>query len=451
MLCICVGCLDNSDQSHMQNKAHQNQEKIGKTTNPPQTENKEGIVIFLTGQTRGQLKPCGCAAGQLGGFARRKKILDMVSKARRLVLDTGQFIAGESEQDFLKYDIIVQALVMLEYDVVNLNERDAEIAQNRFGLENMPFAIISGSDESGLVKRNYYKKFTTAGKILQVTVASVRSEEISPEEMEKLFLSKPETIVLNILLVDSCGEDVLEAIAQAGDLVDVVVCPAGGDEPYIVSQTDGKPLVISPGQLGKYVGKLSVKLSEAKLELAYEKIAIDETLGEDDGLVQLYHTYQKILKEDNYLQKVAKVPLPNGLKYAGSDKCQSCHEYEYKKWAKLKHAHAYQTLVDVNAQYDPECIECHVVGLRYESGFYDENSPKGLRNVGCETCHGARSQHISDVLSSDNNIKKNEPVAALSCIECHTYEHSPGYHADTGGYFNKIIHWKEPKQDLSVK
>jgi nitrate/TMAO reductase-like tetraheme cytochrome c subunit len=375
----------------------------------------------------------------------------MVSRARRLVLDTGQFIAGESEQDFLKYDIIVQALVMLDYDVVNLNERDAEIAQNRFGLENMPFPVISSWKNTGEAKQSYTKILKMGGTVLPVTTGSIQSGQITVDEVEKLFPPEGDILGLNILLVDSCGEDMLEAIAQAGDLVDVVVCPAGGDEPHIVSQTAGKPLVISSGQLGKYVGKLSVKLSEAKLELAYEKIAIDKSLGEDDGLVQLYHTYQKILKEDNYLQKVAKVPLPNGLKYVGSDKCRSCHDYEYKKWAKLKHAHAYQTLVGVNAQYNPECIECHVVGLRYESGFYDENSPKRLRNVGCETCHGARSQHISDVLSSDNNIKKNEPVAALSCIECHTYEHSPGYQADTGGYFNKIIHWKEPKQDLSVK
>jgi len=409
------------------------------------------IVIFLTGETVGQLKPCGCTTGQLGGFEKRKTVLDSVDSQRRFVLDTGHLIDGSSEQDLLKYDIIVQALSMLSYDVVNLDARDVEIARNSFGLTNMPFAIISGSDDRGEVNHNYSKTFTADGKVLQVTVASIQLDQIAEVELEKLFSSEPGTIALNILLVDSCGAEILEAVAQAGDVVDVVVCPFGSDEPEIVSELPGNPLVISVGQLGKYVGKLHVKVSDGKLEFAYEKIVIDETVKEDKELAQLYRTYQQILKDDNYLAKVRKVPLSGGLKYAGSDKCQWCHEYSNEKWSNLKHAHAYQTLVNVNSQYDPECVKCHVVGLEYESGFYDENSPKGLRNVGCETCHGPKSQHIEEALNDDISTKKAEPVAAVSCIECHTSEHSPDYQSDNQGYWGKIVHWKELKQDSPVK
>ncbi|MBW8035466.1 MAG: hypothetical protein FVQ79_07505 [Planctomycetes bacterium] len=409
------------------------------------------IVIFLTGETVGQLKPCGCAADQLGGFEKRKTVLDTVDSERRLVVDTGHLVDGRSEQDILKYETIVHALFMLGYDAVNLDASDVEIARNSFGLANMPFAIISGSDESGEVKRSYTKILKMNGTVLPVTVGSIRSDQVTAGEVEKLFSLEGDIPGLNILLVDSCDDAVLETIAQAVDVVDVVVCPFGSDEAEIVAELPDAPLVISAGRLGKYVGKLRVKLLEGKLEFAYEKIAIDGTLKPDEELVQLYSTYQQTLKDDNYLAKVSKVPLPGGLKYAGSDKCHGCHEYNNEKWSNLKHAHAYQTLVDVTSQYDPECIKCHVVGFGYESGFSDENSSKGLRNVGCETCHGPRSQHIEDALNDDISTKKAEPVAVVSCIECHTSEHSPDYQTDVRGYWGKIVHWKEPKQNSPVK
>ncbi len=451
VVCICIGCIDNSSKSNTPDQMPSDKGQVDSAPVSQQADSAGEVVIFLTGETLGQLKPCGCTADQLGGFEKRKTVLDSVDSKRRLVLDTGNLIKGESEQDLLKYDIIIQALSMLDYDAVNFNARDVEIARNRFGLENMPFAVISGSDDTGQVKPTYTKTFRADGNVLQVTVASIISDEIASGELEKLFLSEAETTGVNILLVDSCGENVLESIAQSGGFVDVVVCPFGSDEPEIVKQNGDKPLVISAGRLGKYVGKLNVKLSEGKPKLSYEKIAIDESLSEDDALAQLYGTYQQILKDDNYLAKVHKVSLPGDLKYAGSDKCQLCHDYNYTEWSKLKHAHAYQTLVDIDAQYDPECISCHVVGLGYESGFHNENSPKGLRNVGCETCHGPRSQHIEDALNGDISTKKTEPIASVSCIECHTSEHSPDYQGDIGGYWGKIVHWKEPKQNSPVK
>ena len=107
----------------------------------------------------------------------------------------------------------------------------------------------------------------------------------------------------------------------------------------------------------------------------------------------------------------------------------------------MPHAHAYQTLVDVGSQYNPECIKCHVVGLGYESGFESEKSPKSLRNVGCENCHGPGSAHV-DAETDEEKAKlmqKTDPTQA--CIQCHVPEHSPRFEAETEEYFEKIMHW----------
>jgi len=102
----------------------------------------------------------------------------------------------------------------------------------------------------------------------------------------------------------------------------------------------------------------------------------------------------------------------------------------------------------VGSQYDPECIRCHVVGLEYETGFVSEKGHKDLRNVGCEVCHGPGSKHMMAILMAEEDTETSEPKSA--CIDCHTPEHS-NYEGREDEYLQKIVHWKEPKQDADVK
>ncbi len=235
-------------------------------------------------------------------------------------------------------------------------------------------------------------------------------------------------------------------------VVDVLICPASADEPVILENERAKPLVLTVGRLGKYIGRLTARIGEGqKFQFDYTNVPIDEKLPADEQLVQLYKDYQLMVKEENLLEKVIKVPLPNGLEYLGSTSCgfgSSCHQYEYEKWSTKEHAKAYRTLVETGSQYDPECIRCHVVGLEYETGFVSENSPEDLRIVGCEVCHGPGSKHMTAVLTGENETGISEPQSA--CIDCHTPEHSK-YEGREDEYLQKIVHWKEPKQNTNVK
>ncbi|MHC4418510.1 MAG: hypothetical protein ACYSU6_07980, partial [Planctomycetota bacterium] len=97
----------------------------------------DGIAVFLTGSELGTLKPCGCSGGQLGGLERRWAIFNSVSATERLIVDTGGFVDGESEQDLIKFNIIIEAFGLLGYDLVNLRENDAEIAESEGLLEGI--------------------------------------------------------------------------------------------------------------------------------------------------------------------------------------------------------------------------------------------------------------------------------------------------------------------------
>ena len=73
----------------------------------------DSLTVFLTGNELGALKPCGCSGGQLGGFDRRLAVLNTVPEDKRLIINTGSFVKSDSEQDLIKYHIIVQALQLL--------------------------------------------------------------------------------------------------------------------------------------------------------------------------------------------------------------------------------------------------------------------------------------------------------------------------------------------------
>lgn len=410
-------------------------------------------TIFISGNTFSQLKPCGCAEGQLGGFSSRQVIFDEVPTENRVLIDTGNFLADNTPQDMLKLNTIITSLMTLGYDVVNFSENDLLAASERFPIKELPFKAIDAGEELDSVFR---RNIPAGEKTVALTVASISSEalesgSVDEDALNEIFptptASKPDSMPVNILILDDYSKSIADYLAESR--IDIVMCGDHSEAPEVIEtgNTTG-PMFISLGKLGKYVGRFDVKVLEKMgLGITYNKIAVDKKLQQSEELNGIYENYREMVRVEDVLGQVIKTPLPDRVEYAGSDSCKDCHEYQHEKWSEQKHAHAYQTLVDSGDSYDPECIECHVIGLKYESGFKNANSPKGLMNVGCEICHGARSKHIENATDNTENVKLSEPIAALECISCHTPEHSPGFQADEAGYRKKIIHGMELKSE----
>lgn len=409
------------------------------------------LTIFLTGNTLSTIKPCGCAEGQLGGFDRRQAVLNTVKPEKRLIIDTGNLIVQDTEQDRIKFDIIVQALSMLEYDLVALNETDFTIAQELGLLENLPFNVIHSSRTDPAIPQTYQRQMQTQDYTIDINIAAINLLSEPIELIENLFPDENENPKLNILIIDDCDSYVIDNLTEY-QMLDVVVCPTAADEPEIIDSQTERPLLITVGRLGKYCGKLSVQLTQdSTLTLGYTKLQVNEQLPQNLELVNLYKDYQLIVKEANLLEQVPKVPLPDDLEYLGSQSCNMlpCHPAEFRTWAKNPHAKAYKTLIEAGSQYDPECIVCHVVGLNYETGFVNENSQYDLRDVGCEVCHGPGSKHMVAITMDEPDNKTSEPKA--QCIDCHTPEHSPDYQEHEDEYCEKIRHWVEQKDACAVQ
>ncbi|HET9326314.1 MAG TPA: multiheme c-type cytochrome [Candidatus Eisenbacteria bacterium] len=144
-----------------------------------------------------------------------------------------------------------------------------------------------------------------------------------------------------------------------------------------------------------------------------------------------------------------KVPAESEARraeYVGSARCQSCHLREHQSWSATAHASALARLaaadtgavaamaakLKVKLKAPPAktdaCVVCHVTGMGLPGGYpgADSAANASLAAVGCESCHGPGSLHVSAPFSMKKTVIQRAPSAKL-CTQCHTAIISPGF------------------------
>ena len=124
---------------------------------------------------------------------------------------------------------------------------------------------------------------------------------------------------------------------------------------------------------------------------------------------------------------------------AGSRACKKCHPAQVAFYLQTDHARAWQTLIDKNQQYNPDCIGCHVTLPSHNlqanrRGDLFADIPAKLHNVGCESCHGPALEHSQ----KPESILPAKPQQT-TCRRCHTQKRDRNF-----DYSKKIIKVKCP-------
>jgi len=113
--------------------------------------------------------------------------------------------------------------------------------------------------------------------------------------------------------------------------------------------------------------------------------------------------------------------------YVGSAKCKSCHKEQHVAWGEMKHAHAFDVLSaeQIASGKDEQgrtCVQCHTTGYGKGGFTTAEETPK-LKNVGCESCHGAASIHVKTMLTAmledDAEVTEKHISKGSGCAACH--------------------------------
>lgn len=145
--------------------------------------------------------------------------------------------------------------------------------------------------------------------------------------------------------------------------------------------------------------------------------------------------------------KPAQAPPPStGATYVGSEKCRACHPAEHQSWSATAHATALDTLrladsrtaaaiaakLKIKLAASPlatdACVTCHVTGHRLPGGYPAPDSARNaaLAAVGCESCHGPGSRHLTSRLAEKKSTIHGA-VSEKTCVSCHTAAVSPDF------------------------
>ena len=128
--------------------------------------------------------------------------------------------------------------------------------------------------------------------------------------------------------------------------------------------------------------------------------------------LETFRNYNAAVKELFFrnLEKKEKQLLESP--FVGNGVCTGCHTGIVTSWQQSRHAHAFATLENIGKHFDPECLACHVVGLKPWKapenasatdkkfkggiGFLSLQTTPHLKNVQCENCHGPARAHLEN-------------------------------------------------------
>jgi hypothetical protein len=151
--------------------------------------------------------------------------------------------------------------------------------------------------------------------------------------------------------------------------------------------------------------------------------AITHEQSSDNQIASVVDAYDARVNEHNrvaFADVKPAEPAPGAPHYVGSATCQGCHAAAYTWWTGHPHGNAYKTLENVHKQFNFSCVACHVTGYGKPGGSTLVHN-QGLINVGCESCHGPASQHITQ--PTVTSALTRSPAESV-CKQCHTPEHS---------------------------
>ncbi len=434
----------------------------------------DAIRILISGLMQGRLEPCGCASGQLGGLARR---IQHIGEQRNydLLLEGGNLVTGVTELDKQKLFTASQILFTMEhaYDAVSVGLQDLAMPMDDWS----SYLLGGPAVASNLVSTSEAWPATTfKEKVVRnqtIRIASLLLPELPPQMLgDNALVTRTDPVkAWSDVFAGQEKSQIRIAMIHGNDIQIRSIIPKLTPHPDLVIGVD--PGFIEPDAAAAVVGTIPLVftgirgrvLLDARLwrdgetsRVACEAIQLtgSKTIpggGGDPNVKQVILTHRYDVAERGVLEAMAEQkPTPNGDSYIGTAVCATCHPSAAEAWKSSKHAHAWQTLVEAEAdpkRYGwpvtkyPDCVSCHVVGYGEQTGFRSFESTPQHADVGCERCHGPGSGHVQAAGKKKLGIIGGALKSEM-CAQCHDFEQSPDFlYSDR---WKMIQHGREPHQ-----
>lgn len=256
------------------------------------TETPWTLTILYTNDVQGNLDPCGCAKEQLGDISTRAAILRSLRAREKnaIVVDSGDAFSDESlfnTFDRARRELIVEAMGYMGYDYLNVG--DTELGFDLPVLKEIqakaPFKLLSSNILDRTRREPVFSPYALHPveglKVALIGLVTDRPpKRLPPEHLRELLFADPIIAAQGyvsalrdqsdlVVVVAHLGLEREKELARAVPQIDVIIGGHGGQ----LLQTPlkvGKTLILEGGDQGQYVGKLSLKLNQAKEVVSYE-------------------------------------------------------------------------------------------------------------------------------------------------------------------------------------
>lgn len=404
------------------------------------------LAVFVSGDTQGWITPCGCAANQSGGLARRETLLRASRQNNEvLYLDAGGSAIGANEYQTTRLNYLLAGLKHCGLDAHNIGGPETTFSPNQLReiakQTSVNWLSSNLTDRDGKTVGANCLQFNRGG--LTISVAGVVDPELVQNESWQA--TQPTQAVLSVfknrgadvrIVLAYVDEAKLQQLAESLPEVDYVI---GGPTGHALNpRKNGSVTIASATNKGKFLAKLELKKTDSGYQQTSASIVeVKSTLAESPEQLANLSSYYVQLKAKDYRAAEAgyidlSVAAPQEQKIAGSKSCAKCHAEDDSVWVHSKHSHAWEPLITRGANFDPYCQQCHTTGYGQPQGFENVQHSIKLTGVGCENCHGPSQTHV------DNPKKKTPYLAKQQCVRCHDHENSPTF--EFNAYWAKVIH-----------
>jgi hypothetical protein len=453
---------------------------------------KPDVALLFSGEQDGYLEPCGCAGleNQKGGTMRRATLIEQLRGDGwpLVAMDLGGQEKRFGVQAELKCSFALRALIEMGYAAVGFGPQELRMdllsmvinwGDGKSPLVSANVAIL-GFD-SGFTKR--YRIVDAGGMRIGITTVLGAKESAPFKNSDELSVMDPVQAISEVLpalrdarcdrlvLLSFADPDETKALVRRFPEFDWVVTARGAEEPpNTPARIEGTHAqLIEVGHKAMYVAVVGL-YKDGPTPWRYQRVPLDARFVDSAGIHRLFVDYERQLQTlglDGL--GIKPVPHPTGRKFAGSAACYECHTAATQVFVNTRHAHALETLQNLNPQrcYDPECISCHVTGwdpqkyFPFISGYLDAKTTPQMAGNGCENCHGPSAEHAAAENGEidaddaelerlraqlrmkivDNEGNKDDQVfgrVVEKCMECHDLDNSPDF--DFQQYHPKVKH-----------
>ncbi len=450
------------------------------------------VVLLFSGEMDGYLEPCGCAGleNQKGGLKRRHALIQQLEAKDWpvIAMDLGGQVKRFGAQAEIKFRFGLDSLIELGYEAVALGSSDLRMDllpvvinwdESKNPLVSANVGILDF--ESGFTRR--YKIIEKGGMRIGVTSVLGKSELARFKNVADLVLEQPYQaipLVLPQLRNANCDQRVLLVHGEQDEAKELarrfpefnwVVAAKGADEPpnEPAKIGDAASRLVEVGHKGMYVTVVGL-YKNSQPPFRYQRVPLDGRFEDTEAMQAMLVAYQREL-ETIGLDGLGVKPIlhPTGREFAGSESCADCHSQASETFAHTPHAHATQSIVELDPprHFDAECLSCHVTGWEpqkyypFTTGYLGLKKTPHLTANGCENCHGPAARHVAvengdlevdsqeqQQLRTDLRLKivENEGnqdgqaygQVVRMCMQCHDQDNSPDF--DFQHYWPEVAH-----------